>query len=148
MMCLSTSLLFFLDVLFVGISLVIITMIIQEKNTVSTNWDRHPTNRKERWSRQKKEEDHQLQVLPTVKWNITSAANWWKFKYLDMIFTPDGKHTTDVRRRIGMIQTSHEKYDTFGSRYTCTPDWKYGCTSVQSAQSWCTGLRRDTSPLK
>ena len=49
------------------------------------------------------------QLLPTANWGATPAANCWKFKYLGAIFTPDGKHMADVRRRIAMAQTRHGK---------------------------------------
>ena len=48
-------------------------------------------------------------LLPTAKWGKTPAANCWKFKYLGAIFTPDGSHMEDMRRRIAMAQTRHGK---------------------------------------
>ena len=55
----------------------------------------------------KKEEAQAL--LPTAKWGDVPAENCWQFKYLGSIFTPDGSHMADVRRRIARAQSRHGK---------------------------------------
>ena len=47
--------------------------------------------------------------LPQAFWDDTPAENCWDFVYLGSMFTPDGSHMPDVRRRIAMAIQRHGK---------------------------------------